>query len=86
MESMLRCKMRVREVTHLKNPDGTTQQEHVKLSAVYGGEGSENEQWTKWTPFADFTIHISNPQAFNRLSSGHEFYVDFTPVDVVVMG
>ena len=45
-----------------------------------------NEQWTIWTPFADFTIHFSNPQAFNWLSSGHEFYVDFTPVDVVVMG
>lgn len=81
MESVLRCKMRVGEVTHVLNPDGTTQQERVKLCAVYGGEGTENSQWSKWTPWADFTIHINNPEAFNRLSAGHEFYVDFSPVN-----
>jgi hypothetical protein len=76
---MLRCKMRVQEVLHQKNEDGTTQQERVTLQAVYGPEGSENAQWSKWTPSATFTIHINNPEAFGKLSSGHEFYVDFTP-------
>jgi hypothetical protein len=71
--------MRVTEVLHCKEPDGTTNQERVKLAAVYGPEGSENRQWSKWTPSANLEIYINNPEAFNKLSAGHEFFVDFTP-------
>lgn len=80
MEATLRCKMRVAEVTHVKDADGSTTQERVKLAAVYGPEGSENAQWSKWTPSANFEIYINNPDAMNKLASGHEFYLDFTPV------
>lgn len=76
---VLRCKMRVNQVLHQMNPDGTVQQERVELIAVYGPEGSDNAQWSKWTPSANFTININNPEAFNKLSQGHEFFVDFTP-------
>ena len=80
MSPVLRCKMRVAEVVHVKNADGTTSQERVKLSAVYGPEGTENSQWSKWTPSASFEVCINNPKAFNQLANGHEFFVDFTPV------
>ncbi len=79
MESILRCKVRVTEVLSVKNPDGTTEQERVKLAAVYGVEGTENNQWSRWTPHASFEISINNPLAFNKLSKGHEFYIDFVP-------
>lgn len=78
---MLRCKMRVTEVAAIKDTDGSISSERVKLAAVYGPEGTDNAQWSKWTPCANFDITINNPEAFNKLSSGHEFYVDFTPVD-----
>jgi len=80
--TVLRCKMRVTEVLHVKDSDGSTNQERVKLVAVTGyntGDTDENKQWSKWTPCADFSITINNPDAFGKLSSGHEFYVDFTP-------
>lgn len=77
--SVIRCKMRVTEVLHSKKPDGTVEQERVKLSAVYGAEGTENAKWCKYTPSANFEIYINNPEAFEKLSKGHEFYVDFTP-------
>lgn len=80
-EATIRCKMRVNQVTHTKEADGSTSQERVELVAVYGPEGSENAQWSKWTPSAQFTIHINNPAAFGKLSQGHEFYVDFVPVE-----
>jgi hypothetical protein len=70
--------MRVQEVTHVKAGDGSTEQERVKLCAVYGNT-EENKDWSKWTPSADFAICINNPAAFDKLSKGHEFYVDFTP-------
>ena len=79
MSAVLRCKMRVEEVTHRKEPDGSTSQETVKLSAVYGKEGTANGQWSKWTPAANFSISINNPGAFGKLSAGHEFFVDFVP-------
>jgi len=73
--------MKVEQVLHSKNADGTTGQEQVKLGAVYGSEGSENAEWSKWTPSANFEIYINNPSAMGKLSKGHEFFVDFTPVE-----
>jgi hypothetical protein len=81
-DSVLRCKMVVERVTHVKNAEGETDREEVTLRAVYGKEGTPNAEWSKWTPNAQFAITISNPEAFNKLSSGHEFYVDFTPAEV----
>jgi len=78
--AILRCKMRVNTVTQSKESDGSTSQETIELRAVYAAEG-ENAQWSKWTPCADFKISITNPQAFGKLSKGHEFFVDFTPAE-----
>jgi hypothetical protein len=78
--SVLRAKLRVSRVTHDKNGDGTTSQETVELHAVYSNDpASENAKWC-WTPSANFSLSINNPEAFGKLSSGHEFFVDFTPV------
>lgn len=77
--SVMRCKVRVGEVLHAKNPDGSTSSERVKLYAASSGS-EENKQWSKFTPVANFELYINNPAAFGKLSSGHEFYVDFTPV------
>jgi hypothetical protein len=76
---VLRAKLRVNEVLQRKNSEGGTDTEIIKLQAVYGPEGSDNAKWSKWTPQATFEIHINNPEAFGTLSTGHEFYVDFTP-------
>lgn len=80
--AVLRCKMRVAEVTQLKDAYSKLDQERVKLVAVYSSEeGSENKKWCTWTPYAEFVIGINNPEAFNKLSAGHEFFVDFIPVE-----
>ncbi len=82
MSAVLRAKLRVSEVLHRKNPDGTTGSEEVKLQAVYSDDPeSENKQWSTWTPSANFSMEINNPSAFGKLASGHEFYVDFIPCE-----
>jgi hypothetical protein len=79
---VLRCKLRVGEVTHTIDENGETTQERVKLNAVYDSNPeSENAQWSKWTPSASFEIYINNPNAFGKLTTNHEFYVDFIPVE-----
>jgi hypothetical protein len=80
----LRIKMRVVEVSHIKNEDGTTRQEQLKLMAVTGSgaeKNPENAQWAKWTPNANLTIYIDNPDAIGLVSSGHTFFVDLTPAE-----
>ncbi len=80
MQAILRAKMTVDEGTLSMNEEGKVDHERVKLRAVYGNDNSENAQWSKWTPFASFEIQINNPEAIGQLSKGHEFYVDFIPV------
>lgn len=80
MNPVLRCKLRVAEVSRQINSDGGVDSERVVLQAVYGKENTDNAQWSKWTPSAQFTIQINNPDAFGKLANGHEFFVDFTPV------
>ncbi len=82
MSAVLRAKLRVTEVLHRKNAEGGTDSEEVKLAAVYDSNPeSENGQWSKWTPSASFAMTINNPDAFGKLSQGHEFYVDFIPAE-----
>jgi hypothetical protein len=80
---IVRCKMRVNEVTHSLDADGSVRQERVKLYAVTSGS-DENKEWAKYTPWANFEIGIDNPEAMNKLSQGHEFYVDLTPAGALV--
>ncbi len=80
MGAIVRCKMRVSEVSQSLDENAVITQEHVKLCAVYGPVGSENAEWSKWTPTANFDIYISNPNAMGKLSKGGEFFVDFIPV------
>lgn len=82
MSAVLRAKLRVTSVLHRKNAEGGTDAEELTLSAVYSNDPeNENAQWSKWTPSATFTMQINNPDAFGKLSSGHEFYVDFIPCE-----
>jgi hypothetical protein len=76
---LLRCKLRVTDVTRRIQSNGETESEHVKLQAVYGDKGTENGEWSRWTPSANFEISITNPSAFGALSRDFEFFVDFTP-------
>jgi hypothetical protein len=75
---VLRAKMRVESVLRNVEPDGSTSFELVKLRAVYGNN-EENSKWSKWTPSGTLEIQINNPEAYGKLSNGHEFFVDFTP-------
>ena len=81
MSAVLRCKMRVESVARSMAADGVTvESESVKLCAVYGKEGTENAQWSKWTPSASLSIQINNPLAIGKVFKGGEYYCDFTPV------
>ena len=60
-------------------PVGTVAAEIVKLTPVYGKDGSENAQWSKWTPSGELTMQINNPGAFGAFKLGAEYFIDITP-------
>ena len=52
----------------------------VNFSAVIGTEG-DNKDWSKWTPFGQLQMNISNPDAFEQFKQGGIYYLILEPVD-----
>ena len=82
MASLLRAKVRVASVQHTLDDKGDVEYETVKMQAVYGREGTVNNEWSKYTPSAEFSITITNPNAHNKLSRGKFYFVDFSPAAI----
>lgn len=77
----LRLKMFVNSVKRVSNSSGDIASEEITLSAVYGPEGTPNSQWSKWTPSAQLSMTINNPDAFGKVLPGQFFFVDMIPTD-----
>lgn len=79
--STMRAKMRVSAVTS----HGTS--EALAFSAVcksdgYPADGSDkNNSFARWTPLANLTMCVNNPELVGKFKVGDTFYVDFTPAD-----
>jgi len=51
-----------------------------KVESGYPTTGEdEDNTYARWTPTADLTMAIQNPDLFGRFHEGQKFYVDFTP-------
>ena len=81
MAVALRLKMCVGSVKRCANADGSISQEELSFSAVYGQDGTVNSQWSKWTPYAQFNMTVSNPEAFGKILPGQFVFVDITPCE-----
>jgi hypothetical protein len=82
---MIRAKMKVDAVTQTGDSSGVTQ-ETVTLSAVHPAQPKEgetekedpNKLWSKWTPSANVSISVTNPECFGKFIPGKEYFVDFS--------
>ena len=68
----VRAKMQCIEVKELG-----AETKQVRLCAVYE-DGKANKEWSKWTPYGEVVLGITNPDAFNQFVQGKVYYVDFT--------
>jgi len=80
-KATLRLKMCVGSVKSTCDSTGAKVSEEITLQAVYGPEGSPNGQWSKWTPSAGLTMHVSNPAAFGKVLPEQFYFVDLIPTD-----
>jgi hypothetical protein len=76
MSKVMRCKLKLH--TKGDNPENF----NVTMGAVWEGTteaqaASENAIFGKWTPCAEFKCNIQNPNIFESLVIGQEYYVDF---------
>jgi hypothetical protein len=63
--------MRCVQVTEPDNGQVT-----VKLQAHYDTGG--NEGWSKWTPWGEVVMGITNPDAHQQFEMGKVYFIDFT--------
>lgn len=53
---------------------------HAVCAAKYEGVGAdEDNTFARYSPNAQLTIQIANPDLFGKFKAGDRFYVDFTP-------
>jgi hypothetical protein len=68
------------------DPNSAVLGENLEFRAVcksdgYPADGSdENNSFARWTPSANLSMYVSNPDLLGKYKAGDTFYVDFTPV------
>lgn len=78
MTEKIRAKFKCQAVAHHEAPTGGVNL-IVSLGAVYGKDGSDNAQWSKWTPSGTLSMTITNPEVGDFFKPGGEYYLDLTP-------
>lgn len=86
MSTAMRAKLQVSFVhQHFSDAERTkVSQEGLFMHAVcatkYEGVGAdEDNTYARYSPSANLTINIANPELFGKFKVGDKFYVDFTP-------
>jgi hypothetical protein len=78
----MRAKMRVSGVEKHPDDSETLSFSGVAKSDGYPEDGSdENNTFARWTPCAEMTMTVQNPNLYGKFSVNDEFYLDFTKVD-----
>lgn len=56
--------------------------EMVTLNAVYDADpASPNHEWSKYTPWGELKMSITNPSAQGKLKPGKEYFIDITEAE-----
>lgn len=83
----MRAKLKVGFVQeHFYGPDGAKNMETLNMHAVsaskYPADGSdEDNTFARFSPGANLSINIANPDLFGQFEVGQTFYVDFTETE-----
>lgn len=70
---MLRLKMNVIFVESTTDPvilKGMAPSQKITMQAVTAEGAGENAAWSKWTPFGQLQFTVTNPDAFDKVSTG----------------
>jgi hypothetical protein len=76
----MRAKMQVQKVERFAGSD------RITFAAVcpnsFGKDGeSEDNTYARFTPTAELTMSITNPELLGKIEPGKKFYLDFTEAE-----
>lgn len=75
----MRAKMIVTKVENFSSDSERLTFKAVSKSDGYPPDGSdENNSYARWTPSAELSMSISNPNLVGKFTENQQFYVDFT--------
>jgi hypothetical protein len=79
----MRAKLQISSIDQAKSEAGDCLSERLHMHAVsaksYPADGSdEDNTFAKFSPSANFSITIANPNLFGQFNVGEKYYVDFT--------
>lgn len=82
----MRAKLAVGFVHVNKNNEGEVTSELVRFHGVpktiYDSTGAdEDNTFAKYSPSAELSIYIANPELFGKFAAGDKFYVDFAKAE-----
>jgi hypothetical protein len=77
----VRAKFRVAQTTQFPRNDHGNRTLLVELRAINGPEGSENADWSKYTPAGEIKLTITNPEASAQFEAGDYWYLTFTKAE-----
>jgi hypothetical protein len=73
---MTRCKLKLVEVTEVKNHEGIVDQLVCSFATIYEPDDEVNKSFSKWTPSAHFGFNVTNPDVFPQMQVGKYYYFD----------
>lgn len=75
----MRAKLQINSIEKFEHGEKLTMHA-VSKPEGYGDDGhDENNTYAKYTPAAELTILIQNPELFEKFKPGQKLYVDFSP-------
>jgi hypothetical protein len=78
----MRAKMRLHTIENHEGGGETLRFTAVGKSEAYEGEGEdENNTYSRYTPSADLSMYVANPDLQGKFEEGQEFYLDFSPAE-----
>jgi hypothetical protein len=77
----VRAKFKVFNIEHSKDPSPSEVWARVDMQAAYNDGDPGNAEWSKYTPSASCSMHITNPSAIDAFEVGKFYFVDFTPAE-----
>jgi hypothetical protein len=81
MSTTMRAKLVVASVERFGSSEKVTFRA-VSKTTPYDADGNdEDNTYAKFSPQADFVIHIANPALIGKFNPGEKYYSDFTPAD-----
>ncbi len=78
----VRAKFMVMEIKHVHTYTPGDTCATIVMQPVYDN-GKANKDWAKYTPSGKLEMTVTNPKAIEAFNIGKEYYLDFSPAEVL---